>query len=341
MSRPITVTVGPLATASATKVSLSQKAANAATNYIVLNGAAGSFTANSVCASQTPGGAGALLINGTLASSTPTGTAIAYLPVPPSLSRIYITGGSDESGKTFLVKGIGFSPTAGPYAISETITGPNASTVSSLNAYSQIISITASAGTTGAITVGHYSTATLDVARRVIITSGGNDTGVTFTLSGTDINGTVISEAITGASGGVASSVLSYKTVTSLSASAAVATTVTVGTNTVADSAFVRFDNLAAMSQVAIQVDGTGTVNWTVRQSLDDPNFVTNNDPPNTFQWTQATMKWVDHPDSNLVASAVTTGVQGNYGYAPVWAKLVLNSGTGTATATFAQAYVG
>lgn len=342
MGRPLTVTVGPLATASATKVSLSQKAANAATNYIVLNGAAGSFTANSVCASQTPGGAGALLINGTLAATVAgASAAVAYLPNPPTPSRIYITGGSDESSKTFAVVGIGFSPTAGPYSIRETITGPNASTVSSLNAYSQIISITASAGTTGAITVGHYGTATLDVARRVIITSGGNDLAITFTLSGTDINGSVISEAITGASGAAASSVLSYKTVTSLSASAALATTVTVGTNTVADSAFVRFDNLAAMSQVAIQVDGTGTVNWTVRQSLDDPNFVTNNDPPNTFQWTQATMKWVDHPDSNLVASAVTTGVQGNYGYAPVWAKLVLNSGTGTATATFAQAYVG
>lgn len=338
MGRPIVLQVGPLATASATKISLTQKAAIAGTNYLVLNGAGGSFTANSVCASQTPGGAGALTLNGTLASSAPSGTAIAYLP---SASRIYFTGGSDESGKTFAVVGIGFSVTSGPYSITETITGPNASTVSSLNAYSQIISITASAGTTGAITVGHYGTATLDVARRIIFTSGGNDLGITFTPTGTDINGSPISEVITGTSGGAAASVLSYKTITSATSSAAVATTVTVGTNTVADSAFVRFDNLAAMSQVAIQVDGSGTVNWTVRQSLDDPNFVTNNDPPNTFQWTQATMKWVDHPDSNLVASAVTTGVQGNYGYAPVFAKLVLNSGTGTITGTFAQAYVG
>ena len=64
MGRPVTVVVGPLASATATKISLSQKAAIAGTNYIVLNGAAGSFSANNICQSQTPGGAGALTLNG-------------------------------------------------------------------------------------------------------------------------------------------------------------------------------------------------------------------------------------------------------------------------------------
>ena len=339
MGRPIVVSVGPLATASATKISLTQKAAIAGTNYLVLNGAGGSFTANSVCASQTPGGAGALTLNGTLASSAPSGTAIAYLP---SASRIYITGGSDESGKTFAVVGIGFSPTSGPYAIKETITGPNASTVSSLNAYSQIISITASAGTTGAITVGHYGTATLDVARRIIVTSGGNDTGITFTPSGTDWYGEPISETITGASGAAASSVLSYKTVTSVTSSAAVATTVTVGTNTTADSPWARFDDYAANAQVAIQCDvsGTPSTGGTVRQTLDDPNLVTNNDPPNTFQWTPATVNWVDHPTAALVG--FTTTQQGNYAYPPLFAKVVLTTtGSASITAIFRQTYLG
>ena len=339
MGRPIVVSVGPLATASATKISLTQKAAIAGTNYLVLNGAAGSFTVNSVCASQTPGGAGALTLNGTLASSAPSGAAIAYLPAP---SRIYITGGSDESGKTFAVVGIGFSVTSGPYAITETITGPNASTVSSLKTYSQIISITASAGTTGAITVGHYGTATLDTARRIIVTSGGNDTGITFTPSGTDWYGDPISETITGASGAAASSVLSYKTVTSIIASAAVATTVTSGTNTIADSPWARFDDFGSMAPVSIQCDvsGTPSTGATVSQTLDDPNLVTNNDPPNTFQWTPATLVWINHPDSNLVA--FTTSVQGNYGYPPTFARVTLTTtGSASITATFKQAYQG
>lgn len=328
MGRPVTVTVGPLATASATQIGLSQKAAIAGTNYFVQNGVGGSFTANSVCASQTPGGAGALLINGTRASSVPTGTAIAYLP---QASRIYITGGSDESGKTFAVVGYRFGPQGGPYVVKETITGPNASTVSSINQYDQIISITASAGTAGAITVGHYGATTLDTARRVIITSGGNDTGLTFTLSGTDWNNQPISEAITGASGGVASSVLSYKTVTSLSSSGAVATTVTIGTNTVADSQWFPFDAYAASAPTAVQVVASGTVNFTVQQTLDNPTSQGN--PAITLP---SQVTWVNHPDTALVAATGT--VQGNYAYAPALAKVVLNSGSGSVAATFIQA---
>src|SRR5690242_3612673 len=147
--------VGPLVAPSATKIGLSQKAA--ASQYLVLNGAAGVFTANNICQSQTPGGAVALTLNGTLASTNPVagaggtasaGAAVAYLATP---SRIYITGGSDESGKTFAV--LGTIQTPGTFGagvvVAETITGPNASVVSSSNVYSTIISITASAGTAG------------------------------------------------------------------------------------------------------------------------------------------------------------------------------------------------
>lgn len=329
MGRPITVTVGPLATASATKAGLSQKAAIAGTNYLVLNGASGSFTDNSVCASQTPGGAGALILNGTLASSVQTGTAIAYLP---PASRIYITGGSDESGKTFAVVGYRFGPGGGPWKVTETITGPNASTVSSINQYDQIISITASAGTTGAITVGHYGTATLDVARRIIFTSGGNDTGNTITPTGTDWAGNPITESVPGASGAAASTVLSYKTLTSVTTSAAVATTMTVGTNTIADSPWMLFDSYAAMPQTAIQCSVSGTVNFSVFQTLDNPTSIGN---PAIYNRPDL-VTWVAHPDTAVVSATATA--QANYAYAPAFTKVVLNSGTGTVTMTDIQA---
>lgn len=330
MGLPVTVTVGGLAAASANKLGLSQKAAIAGTNYLVLNGASGSFSATSVCASQTPGGAGALVLNGSLCSSV-SGAAIAYLP--PG-SRIYITGGSDESGKTFTVIGYAFTAAGGPVAVREVITGPNASTVSSLYQYQQIISITASAGTAGAITVGHYGTATQDYARQVIITSAGDDSANTFTITGTDWNNSIISERLTGANAGAATSVLSYKTVTSITSSAAVATTLTVGTNTVASSPWIRFDDYAANAQVALQVNVTGTVNYTVQTTMDDPNDFSRNIYNNP-----AGVVWVDSSDTALVGATATKA--GSFAIAPLYARVVLNSGTGSIVATMRQVYLG
>jgi len=346
MAQPMTVTVGPLATASATTVSLSQK--SAAAGNLVINGAsaAGTFSANSACLSQTPAGAGALVLNGALATTNSVagaggtadvGAAVVRFAAP---TRVYITGGSDESGKTFAVVGTVQSSTSfGPgVVITETITGPNASVVASANLYSTIISITASAGTTGAITVGNSGTATLDLARHIIITSGGNDTGVTFSLYGTDWNGDPQSESITGASGAAASSVLDYLTVTRIQTSAAVATTVTVGTNGVAASQWVRFDSLAAMSPTAIQCTVSGTVNATVQQTLEDPNIITNQLPTPTYRWSKSGITWLSHADAGLVG--LTANVQGGWAYVPTFARVLLNSGSGAVTMTVVQSYM-
>ena len=334
-----------MAAANATLVSLSQTAAGA--QYLVINGggATGTFSASSICASQTPSGSDALTINGTLATTNAVagaggtaaaGSATVRFSTP---QRVYITCAGDNSGRTFTIVGTVQSPTSfGPGAVvAETVTGANTNVVASTNLYSTIISVSISGASTGAVTVGHSGTATLDVARRVIITSGGDDSGITFTMAGTDRNNNPISEVITGANG-VASSRLSYLTVTSIKTSAAAASTLTVGTNTVADSQWVRFDDFAANSQVSIQCTVSGTVNYTVQQTMEDPNYITNQLPTPTYQWTPASVSWVDHPDTALVAATATK--QGNYGYAPVWAKVVLNSGTGTVTGIFRQAYL-
>lgn len=95
-------------------------------------------------------------------------------------------------------------------------------------------------------------------------------------------------------------------------------------------SNLVRFDEWAA-PQISIQCTASGTVNYTVQQSLDDPN-----DPTNPVSL--ASMTWVNHPDTNLVAATGT--IQSNYAYCPRFARVVLNSGTGTVTATFIQSNV-
>lgn len=76
-------------------------------------------------------------------------------------------------------------------------------------------------------------------------------------------------------------------------------------------------------SEVALQVDVTGTANFTVQQTLD-----------NVFDST-VTPVWIAHPDSNLAAA--TADVQGNYAYAPAAIRLVLNSGSGSAKLTVIQ----
>lgn len=350
MAQLMTVTVGPLATADADGVSLSQTAAGA--QYLVINGAlaAGTFAATSICAAQAAGGAGALTINGTLAqTNNPAGAGGTYQTAPsayvqfPTPVRVYITNAGDDSGDTFTITGTIQTPgTFGPgIVVSETVTGANANTVASSKLYSRITSISTSGASAGNVSVGHSGVGTMDMARRVSITSGGNDTGIAFTLVGTDWNGDPITETVTGASGAAATSVLSYLTVTSILTSGAVATTVQVGSSAVADSPPIYFDRLAANAQTALQVEGSGTVNWTVRQTLDDPTIISNQHPTPTYIWSPSGIVWVDHPDSALVAKTTTTGVQGNYAYTPAMAKIVLNSGTGSVRLTAIQAFMG
>lgn len=73
---------------------------------------------------------------------------------------------------------------------------------------------------------------------------------------------------------------------------------------------------------ISLQVVPTGTANWTVQQTLDDP-------------FTTASPTWVNHPDTNMVAQTATR--QGNYAYVPAAVRLQFNSGTGTAKLTIIQ----
>lgn len=349
MAQVMTVAVGPLASADADGVSLSQTAA--AAQYLVINGAlaAGTFDADSICASQSPGGAGALTINGALAqTNNPAGAGGTYQTAPSAYvqfatpQRIYITSAGNDSGRTFTVTGtVQTQGTFGPgIVVAETVTGANTNTVATSKLFSQVTSVTISGASAAGVTVGHSGTATMDLARRVEIVSAADDSDITFTISGTDWNNDPISEVLTGGATATVTSVLSYLTVTSVLTSAATSGAVTVGSSAVADSPPVYFDRLAANTQIAIQCDVSGTANGTVSQTLNDITIPAagSNHPTVSYIWTPATQNWVNHPDAALVG--FTTTKQGNYGYAPVMARVTLNSGTGSIRATFVQAYL-
>lgn len=100
--------------------------------------------------------------------------------------------------------------------------------------------ITTSASLSGAGTLAingalaSTGTVTLSSGRQVTITSASDDTGVTFTVTGTDVNGAAQTEAITGADGAAATSTKYFKTITEIANSAASAGAVTAGINALA-----------------------------------------------------------------------------------------------------------
>lgn len=168
---------------------------------------------------------------------------------------------------------------------------------------------------------------TLDTPRRVIITSVGDDSGVIFTITGTTFGGATVSEDVPGANAGIASSTIDFATVTSIAADAATADDVEAGTNEVAGSSWVRMDSWAA-AQSAVQVNVTGTVNYSVQTTMDDPNDPTA--PTNILD-----VVWLDALDANLVSES--TSKSGYFNQTPTFVRVILNSGTGSVKATIAQ----
>jgi hypothetical protein len=177
----------------------------------------------------------------------------------------------------------------------------------------------------GALAAG--GVATLDTGRQVIITSGGNDTGRTFTIYGTDEVGVSISESVTGASGAAAASTYHYKTVTRVAVSGAVATTVKVGTNGVGASKGVLLDIYANPFNVALLSDNvTGSANWTVQ-------YTYSNHRAAGFHWGNAV--WVNH---SVLASKSSDTADSLSGTPVTGVRLLINSGTGTVAMTVRQA---
>src|SRR5215831_7732629 len=114
--------------------------------------------------------------------------------------------------------------------------------------------------------------ATLDIARRVLFTSGTSDTGITFTVVGTDRFGQPLTETIQGGAT-TATTTQDFKTVTSITHTGSVAGTLTVGTvsaSTAASSEWVAITPTANPVNIGIYVLVSGTVNYTVEYTYDD-----------------------------------------------------------------------
>lgn len=127
----------------------------------------------------------------------------------------------------------------------------------------------------GAITINGSlasgGVATIGAAQLITLVSGGNDSGITFTITGTDSDGRTQTENVTGASAGTATSTKYFKTVTSITHTGSVATTLTSGNTIDSVSNTVR-PNLNT-SPIAIGIGVilvSGTATYKVQHSYQD-----------------------------------------------------------------------
>lgn len=167
----------------------------------------------------------------------------------------------------------------------------------------------------GALVAG--GVAVIGNPQRITITT--TDNTHSFTITGATSTGSLLTETVTG-NGTSATSLLDYATVSSITISGAATGAVTVGTSGTGSTPWVRLDEWAH-AQVGIQCDVTGTVNYTVQSTYDDPNSPT--DPVSV-----SAMKWINTNDTNAVNA--TGNVQTNYLFAPTFVRALLNSGTGS-----------
>jgi len=174
--------------------------------------------------------------------------------------------------------------------------------------------------------------ATMDNARRILFTFAADETGHSFVITGTLAGGGAATETVAGTTAGTVLSVLSYKTA-SFTISATSTGNVSLGTTSTngAESNWIQFDGYAK-GGVAAQISVSGTVNYTLQQTLDDPNRTDGYGRPVT---SMTSVVWVNSADSNVVAATGTQ--QTNYAFPPRWVKILLNSGTGTVSGSFLQ----
>jgi len=201
---------------------------------------------------------------------------------------------------------------------------PITATVGPLTAQSaNNIALSQTPGAAGALTLNGAlvsgGVAVIGNPQRITITT--TDTTHSFTITGTTPTGSLLTETVTG-NGTSATSLLDYAKVSSITISGAASAAVTVGTSATGSTPWVRLDEWAS-PPVGIQCDVTGTVNYTIQSTYDDPNSPT--DPVSV-----SAMQWIATNDTNAVNA--TGSVQTNFLFTPTYVRVLLNSGSGSVT---------
>lgn len=167
------------------------------------------------------------------------------------------------------------------------------------------------------------STVTLTPPRFVTLTSLGNLSGVTFTITGTAPNGSSQTEQIAGPNANTVTTTLTFATITAISTSGTIGTDVEAGYTQSGYSAWWPLDIYTPNQVTTISVNVTGTINYSVEYTNEDPfdNSI--------IQLPKA------HPNA-----ALTNGTADQTEFTTTLMRAVrfkVNSGSGTARVTITQ----
>lgn len=167
------------------------------------------------------------------------------------------------------------------------------------------------------------STVTLTPPRFVTLTSLGNLSGVTFTITGTAPNGSDQTEQIAGPNANTVTTTLTFATITAISTSGTVGSDVEAGFTQSGYSGWWPLDIYTPNQVTTISVNVTGTINYSVEYTNEDPfdNSI--------IQLPKA------HPNA-----ALTNGTADQTEFTTTLMRAVrfkVNSGSGTARVTITQ----
>lgn len=224
---------------------------------------------------------------------------------------------------------------ASPICFNKTMAAASSNSI----AHSQSPGTAALTLTSAVVTIDTASSTNQAIGRRVIITSGSDDSGIKWTVVGTNNSGNKITDIFAGSNGGAAQSNLDFVTVSSITPSAAVAGTAIAGTNGVGSSPWQMVNwHVTQPINIGFGVElVTGTANFTVQHTFDDPNNVQN---LTVFGLTGGqTLSPLAF--NNAVVNAASATIEGAYTSAISAYRLLINSGTGQLRFRAIQAGIG
>ena len=283
---------------------------------LLQNGAlivSGSYDRDGLATSQTPTSATAMTLDGAIGKDF-TSRDGAYV-------QLYAAGA--DTGRTFTVVG------RNKYGaqIQEDITGPGAGLITSGSTkFWSIKSVTPDAATADAIEVGVQGYTTFSTPQHVSIYSAGDDTGDTFTVTGLDRYGNVMTDAITGANADTATGTKNFSRVDLVVSSGASAAGVEVGVDGTCESQWLLLNYRSGDFNVGIGTELSATATYAVQHTFDDILEVGKVEDDHTVL-THSTL------------TGETTNQDGNYTNPPAAMRLAITAHTsGTVTMNVIQA---
>lgn len=127
------------------------------------------------------------------------------------------------------------------------------------------------AETLGAAGFLTLAASTITPPRYVTITSTGDDTGVTFTITGTGPHGETQTEDVTGGNAGAVTSTKTFATVTSIYADGATDGDVEVGVAQSGYSQWIPLDIYTPNQVTTISATVSGTINYSIQYTNENP----------------------------------------------------------------------